>query len=76
MTLQLKLFGNLQIIENDTPLIQNLRLRAQRLSVYLLLNRQTILNRETVAFVLWPDNTEKEALPPPPSCRCAPSHLV
>ncbi|MBV7335500.1 AAA family ATPase [Chloroflexi bacterium TSY] len=59
MTLQIKLFGHLKIIHDETT-VQQLRPRAKRLFAYLLLNRRAFLTRERIAPVLWPDTTETE----------------
>jgi DNA-binding SARP family transcriptional activator len=60
--LQLKLLGRLQVTNNDVALTPTLRPRAQRLLSYLLLHRHTPYTRESIAFALWPDYSEKEAL--------------
>lgn len=44
------------------PLATLTRPRVQRLLVYLLLQRHSSLTREAVAFSLWPDSREQEAL--------------
>jgi DNA-binding SARP family transcriptional activator len=44
------------------PPASGLRPRAQRLLAFLLLNRQTALSREHIAFSLWPDELEEHAL--------------
>ncbi|HXV42097.1 MAG TPA: tetratricopeptide repeat protein [Anaerolineae bacterium] len=60
--LQLKLFGHFQVIDKNIPLTPKLRPRAQRLLVYLLLHRHMPRPRQSIAFTLWPDSTEEEAL--------------
>lgn len=62
VTLNVKLFGHLQLTEGTHPLPSPLRPRAQRLLAYLLLRRYTSLTRETIAFTLWPNIPEKESL--------------
>ena len=62
MGLRIRLFGHLNLsTESGTP-IPALRPRAQRLLVYLLLNRHKAIPREAAAFTLWPDDPEKESL--------------
>ena len=41
---------------------QRVSLRNPRLLAYLVLNRQRALNRDEVAFALWPDSTDAQAL--------------
>jgi DNA-binding SARP family transcriptional activator len=62
VNLRIQLFGPLSLAGDDAGLTPRLRLRAQRLLVFLLLHRQAALDRETVAFRLWPDQPETEAL--------------
>lgn len=62
MTLHLRLFSHLQVTDDRRPLIAVTRSRAHHLLTYLLIHRQTSLTRETVAFSLWPDSPEHEAL--------------
>ncbi|MBI1881733.1 MAG: AAA family ATPase, partial [Chloroflexi bacterium] len=62
MTLKLKLFGQLHVIAGATPITPLLRPRARRLLAYLLLHRHTSLPRQEIAFKLWLDSPEKEAL--------------
>jgi hypothetical protein len=62
MTLKLKLFGSLHLIARATPITPLLRPRARRLLAYLLLHRHTPLSRQEIAFKLWLDSPEKEAL--------------
>lgn len=62
MTLKLKLLGQLQMISGATTLTPLLRPRARRLLAYLLLHRHTPLPRQEIAFKLWLDSPEKEAL--------------
>ncbi len=60
--LHLKLFSRFQVMDNEVALTSILRPRAQRLLVYLLLHRHAPYTRESIAFTLWPDCSEKEAL--------------
>lgn len=62
MTLQVKLFGRLDVTDSVRALSVSLRPRAQRLLAHLLLQRQARTARETVAFTLWPDHSPEEAL--------------
>jgi DNA-binding SARP family transcriptional activator len=62
LNLEIKLFGRLQIDTPSRTVGQPLRQRAERLLVYLLLHRRTHLRREQVAFSLWLDLPESEAL--------------
>lgn len=62
MILKLKLFGQLHLIVGATLITPLLRPRARRLLAYLLLHRHTSLPRQEVAFKLWLDSPEKEAL--------------
>ncbi len=66
MTLRIQLLGQLQVAGDEAAHAagQPLRLapRAQRLLAYLLLHRDAPLDRETLAFKLWPDQPETEAL--------------
>lgn len=62
MSLEIRLFGHLQLTDSKRQLNFHLAPRAQRLLAYLLLNRSKPIPRETVAFALSPDSTEKEAL--------------
>src|SRR5688572_19033952 len=60
--LTLKLFGRLHVSDASATVTPRLRPRAQRLLAYLLLRRAEALSRETVAFTLWPDQPEADAL--------------
>jgi hypothetical protein len=62
VTLKLKLFGQLHVTAGATPITPLLRPRARRLLAYLLLHRHTPLSRQEIAFKLWLDSPEKEAL--------------
>ncbi len=62
MSLAIRLFGHLEVTHNSTPIAHRIEPRAQRLLVYLLMHREARLTRETVAFILWPDGLEREAL--------------
>jgi DNA-binding SARP family transcriptional activator len=62
MPLQITLFGHLQARDGSRVLTATLRPRGQRLLAYLLLRRNAPLPRQTLAFTLWPDEPEEEAL--------------
>jgi DNA-binding SARP family transcriptional activator len=62
LALRLKLFGHLEVSDGAVALEGRLRPRARRLLAYLLLHRQAPSVREQVAFALWPDSSEPEAL--------------
>ncbi len=62
MTLEIKLFGGLQISTDARAAVQPLRQRAARLLVYLLLHRRAALRRDQTAFTLWPDTSEEDSL--------------
>ena len=62
MSLEIKLFGHLQIVNPSASGLLQLRQRAQRLLVYLMLHRRARLRRDQLAFNLWPDMAEEEAL--------------
>ncbi len=66
MTLRIQLLGQLRLAADETGAaaspLPRLTPRAQRLLAYLLLRRETSLDREHIAFRLWPDQPEAEAL--------------
>jgi predicted ATPase/DNA-binding SARP family transcriptional activator len=62
VALRLKLFGHLEISDEAAAIVSSLRPRARRLLAYLLLHRRAPLARERIAFALWPDSSEPEAL--------------
>lgn len=61
MSLHIYLFDHLRITDGAGGPPRAVRSRAQRLVVFLLLNRRP-LTREQVAFTLWPDGPESWAL--------------
>jgi DNA-binding SARP family transcriptional activator len=60
--LHIWLFGHLRLARQGDNAALALRPRAQRLLVYLLLHRHQTAYRDRLAFTLWPDLPEKEAL--------------
>lgn len=62
VTLKLKLLGQLHVTAGATSTMLLFRPRARRLLAYLLLHRHTPLSRQEIAFKLWLDSPEKEAL--------------
>ncbi len=61
-TMHLYLFGHLEALGSQGTTTAPLRPRAQRLLVHLLLHRHRALTREQIAFTLFPDLTEPNAL--------------
>src|SRR5262245_7932890 len=59
--LTIRLFGPLDLRLDDAPLALE-STRAGSLLAYLLLNRDATLSRRAIAFQLWPDSTEDQAL--------------
>lgn len=62
MALHLKLFSQLEVTDAANSFTHRLTPRARRLLAYLLLRRTVTLTREQIAFTLWIDSSEKEAL--------------
>jgi DNA-binding SARP family transcriptional activator len=62
VTLRIHLFGPLRLAGGEAGPLLRLAPRAQRLLAYLLLRRDATLEREHIAFKLWPDQPETEAL--------------
>ncbi len=60
--LQVRLFGAFQIEHAGVPINSLYAERPQSLLAYLLLNRQAPQSRARLAFLLWPDSTEEQAL--------------
>src|SRR5215217_8617240 len=60
-TLQIRLFGELELRLGDEPLPALESARAESLLAYLLLHRDAPVPRQRLAFVLWPDSTEPQA---------------
>ena len=59
--LQIFLLGQLQLVLNNRPVPFRARPKTIPLIAYLLLNRDHVTSRDTLAFTLWPDSTEKQA---------------
>jgi len=59
--LRIHLFGHLRLFVSDEPLKFSALPKTLPLWAYLLLNRNTPMPRDSVAFKLWPDVPEKEA---------------
>jgi DNA-binding SARP family transcriptional activator len=62
MTIRVTLLQRFAIAPDETGVTLRLRPRAQRLVAYLALRRDRSLPREQVAFALWPDELEEDAL--------------
>ncbi len=60
--LHITLLGDFQLIYDDEPVTEIDTPRLQSLLAYLLLHRSAPQIRHHVAFVLWPDSTEAQAL--------------
>ena len=60
-SLDIQLLGAFRIVAGDAPLRLD-QPRLQRLLVYLLLHRLHPRSRQQVAFTLWPDTNEEQAL--------------
>lgn len=60
-TLQIHLFGPLDLRADGAPLEPLESARAASLLAYLLLNRQAPQPRQRLAFLLWPDSSETQA---------------
>ncbi|MDQ6780105.1 MAG: AAA family ATPase, partial [Candidatus Eremiobacteraeota bacterium] len=59
--LQLKLFGRLQLSYCGRSLKFNAPAKTEALLAYILLSRERRVGRETLAFALWPDESEERA---------------
>ena len=62
MTLRIHLFGKPQRILDSSPLKFNAPPKTLPLLAYLLLHRKQTLERQTVSFALWPDDSESDAV--------------
>jgi DNA-binding SARP family transcriptional activator/predicted ATPase len=56
------LFGDFRIRDSNTSIVTLTQTRQQALVVYLLLHRAVPQSRPHVAFLLWPDSSEAQAL--------------
>lgn len=61
-SLEIRLLGDFQITYDDAPVDGLSRPRCQALLAYLLLHREAEQSRRHLAFLLWPDSTEAQAL--------------
>jgi DNA-binding SARP family transcriptional activator len=59
--LRIRLFGALELRYGETPLPALESSRAESLLAYLLLHRETAQPRQHLAFLLWPDSSERQA---------------
>jgi predicted ATPase/DNA-binding SARP family transcriptional activator len=59
--LRIHLFGQLRVFLDQTPLKLSAPPRAIPLWAYLLLNREALVTRESLALLLWPDEPRAEA---------------
>ncbi len=60
-TLQLHLLGEFRLMYDHTPVMTLNTPRLQSLLAYLVLHRQSPQSRHQLAFLFWPDSTEKQA---------------
>jgi DNA-binding SARP family transcriptional activator len=60
--LTIRLLGGFQIANGQEPATNLERVRLQELLAYLLLHRGRSISRQQLAFLFWPDSTEKQAL--------------
>jgi DNA-binding SARP family transcriptional activator/energy-coupling factor transporter ATP-binding protein EcfA2 len=59
--LQIQLFNRLQLFYHGQPLKFNAPAKTEALFAYVLIHRDMRIARETLAFALWPDETEEKA---------------
>jgi len=59
--LEIHLLGTFRLIHNNAPVTALNAPRLQKLLAYLLLNRRAPQTRQHLAFLFWPDSTEKQA---------------
>jgi predicted ATPase/DNA-binding SARP family transcriptional activator len=60
--LSIYLFGSPRFSISGQPIARKIPARALEFAAHLLLHREAPVSRETIAFKLWPDLTEEEAL--------------
>ncbi len=60
-SLRIRLLGALDLRCGDTPLPPLESARAESLLAYLLLHSDAPQSRQHLAFLLWPDSTERQA---------------
>jgi DNA-binding SARP family transcriptional activator len=61
MTLQIQLFGDFRLVNDDTPVMSVNTNRLQSLIAYLVLHRDAPQPRQRLAFLFWPDSTDSQA---------------
>src|SRR6266566_3626349 len=59
--LHINLLGDFRVIAGDAPATSLKSPRLQALLAYLLLHREAPQPRQHIAFLFWPDSTEKQA---------------
>src|ERR1022692_1162320 len=59
--LQIQLFNRLQLFYRGEPLKFNAPAKTEALFAYLLIHRDRRVARDTLAFALWPDESEEKA---------------
>jgi DNA-binding SARP family transcriptional activator/tetratricopeptide (TPR) repeat protein len=60
-TLRIELFGDFRVMQGEQLVTRVDSSRLQELLAYLLLHRNAPQSREYLAFLFWPDSTEKQA---------------
>lgn len=60
--LYIKLFGRFRLEYKDEPVLLTNKPRLQELLTYLILHRDLPQTRQSIAFLFWPDSTERQAL--------------
>ena len=59
---RIELLGGFRLSVHDEVITSLQSSKIQQLLAYLILNRYTQLSRRSIAFIFWPDSTEKQAL--------------
>jgi DNA-binding SARP family transcriptional activator len=62
LCLRIRRFGDLRVKRDGVPIDGLARPRCQALLAYLLLHREAAQSRRHLAFLLWPDSSEAQAL--------------
>jgi predicted ATPase/DNA-binding SARP family transcriptional activator len=60
-TLEIRLFGGFRLLYNEQPISMVHQLRLQSLLAYLVMHRELPHPRQQLAFLFWPDVSEKRA---------------
>ena len=60
--LTIQLLGSFQMARGGQPVVGMNQARLQELLAYLVLRRGRPVARSSLAFLFWPDSTEKQAL--------------